>query len=43
MRTNIFIDDKLVEGALRYADVRTKRELVHLALREFVENRRRVT
>ena len=41
MRTNIVIDDELVQEALRYAGVRTKRELVDLALREFVENRRR--
>lgn len=41
MRTNIVMDDALVEEAFRYADVRTKRELVDLALREFVENRRR--
>ena len=41
MRTNIVMDDELVEEAFRYADVRTKRELVDLALREFVENRRR--
>ena len=41
MRTNIVMNDELVEEAFRYADVRTKRELVDLALREFVENRRR--
>lgn len=41
MRTNIVMDDELVEEAFRYAEVRTKRELVDLALREFVENRRR--
>jgi Arc/MetJ family transcription regulator len=41
MRTNIVIDDELVKEAFRYAGVRTKRELVDLALREFVENHRR--
>ena len=41
MRTNIVLDDQLVREALKYAPVRTKRELVELALREFVENRRR--
>lgn len=41
MRTNIVLDDELVEEAFRYSGVRTKRELVDLALREFVENRRR--
>lgn len=41
MRTNIVMDDELVEEAFRYAGVRTKRELVDLALREFVESRKR--
>lgn len=41
MRTNIVLDDALVAEALRYTEVKTKRELVELALREFVENRRR--
>jgi len=41
MRTNIVLDKELVEEAFRYAGVRTKRELVDLALREFVENHRR--
>ncbi len=41
MRTNIELDDSLVEEALRYADVRTKKDLVHLALREFVARHRR--
>ena len=41
MRTNIVLDDELVEEAFRRSDARTKRKLVDLALREFVENRRR--
>ena len=41
MRTNIELDDKLVERAFRYAQVKSKRELVNLALREFVENHQR--
>lgn len=41
MRTNIVLDEELVDEAFRYAGVRTKRELVDLALREFVENHRR--
>jgi Arc/MetJ family transcription regulator len=41
MRTNIVLDEQLVEEALRYVGVRTKRELVDLALREFVENHKR--
>ena len=41
MRTNIVLDDGLVKEALRYAPVKTKRELVDLALREFVAARKR--
>ncbi len=40
MRSNIVLDDELVEEAFRYAGVATKQELVNLALREFVENHR---
>jgi len=42
MRTNIVLDDELLHEALKYTRVKTKRELVHLALKEFVENRRRL-
>lgn len=41
MRTNIDLDDDLVAAAFRYSDARTKKDLVHQALREFVDNRRR--
>ncbi len=41
MRTNIVLDDNLVKEAFRYASVSTKKELIDLALREFVENHRR--
>lgn len=41
MRTNIELDDELVQTAFRYANVRSKKELVHLALQEFVESHRR--
>lgn len=41
MRTNIDLDDRLVKEAFRYSDVTTKRELVELALREFVAARKR--
>jgi Arc/MetJ family transcription regulator len=36
MRTNIVLDDRLVREAMRLAKVRTKREIVDLALREYV-------
>jgi len=41
MRTNIVLDDALVEEAFRHSDAKTKRELVDLALREFVANHKR--
>lgn len=37
MRTNIVIDDELMAQALRVSRVTTKREVVDLALREYVE------
>ncbi len=41
MRTNIVLDDELVEEAFRHSDAKTKRELVDRALREFVANHKR--
>jgi Arc/MetJ family transcription regulator len=40
MRTNIVLDDALVDEAMQVAGVRTKREVVDLALRELVARRR---
>ncbi len=42
MRTNIDLDDNLVTEAFRLTDAKTKKELVHLALRELVNRRRRL-
>ncbi|HWS27638.1 MAG TPA: type II toxin-antitoxin system VapB family antitoxin [Xanthomonadales bacterium] len=36
-RTNIVLDDQLVESAMKKAGVRTKREAVEAALRAFVQ------
>ena len=41
MRTNIVIDDALVEEAFAVSNIRTKRELVDRALREFVARQKR--
>lgn len=41
MRTNIVLDEKLVKEAFRYAQVSTKKELINIALREYIENHRR--
>jgi len=42
MRTNINLDDRLVEDAFKLSRARTKRELIHEALEEFVHSRRRL-
>jgi Arc/MetJ family transcription regulator len=42
MRTNIVLDDKLVKEAFKYCNAKTKKELVDIALKEFVNNRRRL-
>jgi len=41
MRTNILIEDELISEAILLAGVKTKKETVELALREFVQNRKR--
>ena len=40
MRTNIVLDEKLVKEAMKLANVSTKREAVHVALRRFVQSGR---
>jgi len=40
MRTNIVLDDQLIEEALRLSKAKTMREAVDLALREFVARRK---
>jgi Arc/MetJ family transcription regulator len=42
MRTNINLDDQLVEDAFKLSRAKTKRELIHEALEEFVQSRRRL-
>ena len=41
MRTNIMLDDDLVDEALQMTGARTKREVVHLALQELVRSRKK--
>ena len=41
MRTNIVLNDALVEEAFKYSvDIRTKKELVETALKEYVQNKK---
>ena len=42
MRTNIVLDDDLVKEAFKYSGAKTKKELIHLALQELVENKQRL-
>jgi Arc/MetJ family transcription regulator len=41
MRTNVVLNERLVNEALKYAAVKTKKDLIDLALREFVQQRKR--
>ena len=41
MRTNIVIDDDLMNEAISLTGIRTKRELVNLALQELVAKRKK--
>jgi Arc/MetJ family transcription regulator len=41
MRTNIVIDDALVQEAFAVSRIKTKRELIDRALREFVARHKR--
>ena len=42
MRTNIELDQGLVQEAQQLSQIKTKRALVHQALLEFVANRKRL-
>ena len=41
MRTNVVIEDNLVEEGLAYTGLKTKRELVNYALKELVDRKKR--
>lgn len=41
MRTNIDIDDTLIDEVMKMAGVKTKKEAVDLALKEFVKSKRK--
>ena len=41
MRTNILLDDVLVEEAFKFSpSIKTKKELVETALKEYIQNRK---
>jgi Arc/MetJ family transcription regulator len=41
MRTNIVLDDALIKKAFKYSKARTKKDLVHEALKELILARQR--
>jgi len=42
MRTNIVLNDELMDEAFKYSvAISSKRELIEIALREYVDNRKR--
>ena len=41
MRTNVVLDDALVREAFRYSTARTKKDLIHEALRFYIETKKR--
>jgi Arc/MetJ family transcription regulator len=41
MRTNVDLDDVLVNEAFRLTNVRTKKDLIDLALRELIRSRKK--
>ncbi len=42
MRTNIVLEDDLVRKAFKFSTAKTKRELINVALTEFVQNHNRM-
>ena len=41
MRTNIVLDDELLKKAFKYSKAKTKKELIHEALAEFITVRQK--
>lgn len=42
MRTNIVLDDNLVKKALKISGANTKKELITIVLKEFIQNHSRL-
>ena len=43
MRTNIELNDTLVQEAMKYTSLKTKKDIVNEALKEFVANHKRLS
>jgi len=42
MRTNIVLDEEIIKKAFRYSNAKTKKELIHEALKEFIDAKQRL-
>jgi Arc/MetJ family transcription regulator len=42
MRTNVVTDDEMLKKAFRYSKAKTKKELIHEALKEFIDAKQRL-
>jgi Arc/MetJ family transcription regulator len=42
-RTNVMIDEELIKEAFKYTNLKTKKDIINLALKEFVENAKRLS
>jgi len=43
MRTNIELNDTLIQEAMKYTSLKTKKDIVNEALREFVANHKKLS
>ena len=43
MRTNIVIDENLMQEAFKYSKLKTKKEIINQALKEYVENAKKLS
>ena len=43
MRTNIVINEALINEAFKYTKLTTKKDIINLALKEFVENAKKLS
>jgi Arc/MetJ family transcription regulator len=42
MRTNIVLEDEILKEAFKISNIKTKKELINIALIEFVQNRKKM-
>jgi Arc/MetJ family transcription regulator len=42
MRTNVIVDDYLIDEAFKLTKIKTKKELIKIAIQELIENRKKM-